>query len=240
MIDRFLKGMKKKKSLLPKHIALDYNDYNAKGIKIPVEQYYKNKLSKIKDFVEVQARYEIPVVTIYLLSTKEKENPNFSSVVETLSSFFEELAHEKRVHNNKIKISVLGKWYNLPSKVVDSVKKMSEETRDYDKLFLNFCVNYDGQEEIVDACKLIGRKIQAEKMDPDALTREMVKENLYSSYFLPPELMIIINGKKNISGFLLWDCTDASIYFSDKSWSDFSSNDMIKAIAQFQKWKEKQ
>ena len=116
---------------------------------------------------------------------------------------------------------------------------MSEETRDYDQFFLNFCVNYDGQDEIVDACKLIGKKIQAEKMDPDSLSKDAIKENLYSSYFLPPELMIVMNGKKNLSGFLLWDSIQASIYFSDKNWSDFSANDMIKAIAQFQNWKGK-
>lgn|SRR3989338_3488034 len=239
MIERFIKSLKKKKPHIPKHIALDYNDYKASGIKIPAEQHFKNKLTKLKDFIDIQTRYEIPVMSIYLLSTKEKENPNFSAVIESLSSFFEELAHEKRIHHNKIKISVLGKWYNLPSKLVDSVKKLAEETRDYDKFFLNFCVNYDGQDEIVDACKLIGKRIQAEKLDPDALTKELIKENLYSSYFLPPDLMIVINGKKNISGFLLWDCTDASIYFSDKNWLDFSANDMVKAIEQAQKWNGK-
>ncbi|MBW3023084.1 di-trans,poly-cis-decaprenylcistransferase [Candidatus Woesearchaeota archaeon] len=238
MIDRFIKGIHKKKELLPKHIALDYNEYKVSGIKIPPEQHFKSKLFKLKDFIDVQVRYGIPVMTVYLLSTNEKDNPHFSSVVEGLSVFFEDLAHEKRIHNNKVKISVLGKWYNLPPKIVDSVKKLSEETREYDRFFLNFCVNYDGQEEIVDACKLIGKRIQAEKMDPDVLSKEAIKENLYSSYFLPPELMIVMNGKKNLSGFLLWDCINASVYFSDKNWSDFSGNDMIKAIAQYQKWKE--
>ncbi|MEM4336459.1 MAG: polyprenyl diphosphate synthase [Candidatus Woesearchaeota archaeon] len=239
MIERFIKGIKKKKIAVPKHIALDYNNYKVSGIKIPVEQYYKNKLLKIKDYLEVQIKYEIPVFTIYLLSTAEKENPYFSSIIESFSLFFSELAHEKRIHQNKIKISVLGKWYNLPSKLVDSIKKVIDETREYDKYFLNFCVNYDGQEEIVDACKIIGKRIQAEKLDPEALTKEIVKENLYSSYFLPPDLMIIMDGKKSISGFLLWDCTNAVIYFSDKNWSDFSANDMIKAIAQLHKWKIK-
>jgi len=237
MIDRLIKSLKKKKVLLPKHIALDYNDYKTAGVKVPQEQHFKNKLAKLKDFIDVQARYEIPVMTVFLLSTREKENPSFSSIIESISGFFEELAHEKRIHQNKIKISVLGKWYNLPSKIVDSIKKLSDETRDYDRFFLNFCVNYDGRDEIVDACKLIGKRIQAEKMDPEALTKEVIKENLYSSYSLPPELMIIMNGKKNVAGFLLWDCVDASIYFSDKGWSDFSANDMIKAIAQYQKWK---
>jgi short-chain Z-isoprenyl diphosphate synthase len=53
---------------------------------------------------------------------------------------------------------------------------------------------------------------------------------------MPPELFIVMDGMKHLSGFLLWDSTNAKIYFSDKSWTDFSSNDLIKALAQFHRW----
>jgi undecaprenyl pyrophosphate synthase len=39
----------------------------------------------------------------------------------------------------------------LPQHTVDAVKKILDETKDYDCYFLNFCLHYDGQEEIVDA-----------------------------------------------------------------------------------------
>ena len=49
MIEKFLKALnRKKKANLPKHIALTYNNYSSKGIKIPIEQHFKNKLAKIK------------------------------------------------------------------------------------------------------------------------------------------------------------------------------------------------
>jgi len=237
MLEKFLKSLnRKKKANLPKHIALTYNNYNAKGVKIPVEQYFKNKLAKIKDFIDIQSRYNIPIFTVYILSSSEKNNENFGAIIDALSSFFNDLSTEKKIHHNKIKISVLGKWYNMPGKVVDAIKKISDETKEYDKYFLNFCINYDGQEEIADACRLLGKKIKAEKMDPEAITKEMIKENLYSSYFMPPELLIVMDGAKHLSGFLLWDSINAKIYFSDKNWSDFSSNDLVKALAQFHKW----
>lgn len=237
MLENFLKSLhKKKKANLPKHIALTYNNYSAKGIKIPVEQYFKNKLAKIKDFIDIQSRYNVPIFTIHILSSSEKNNENFDAIIEALSHFFTDLSTEKKIHHNKIKISVLGKWYNMPGKVVDAIKKISDETKEYDKFFLNFCINYDGQEEIADACRLLGKKIKAEKMDPEAITKEMIKENLYSSYFMPPELLIVMDGSKHLSGFLLWDSINAKIYFSDKNWSDFSGNDLVKALAQYHKW----
>lgn len=237
MIEKILNSLrKKKKANLPKHIALAYNNYSAKNVKIPLQQHFKNKLNKIKEFIDVQSQYDIPIFTIFLLSSDEKKNQNFPAIVESISGFFSDLAHEKKIHHNRIKISVLGKWYNMPSQMVDAIKKISDETKEYDKSFLNFCINYDGQEEIVDACKIIAKKIQAEKMDPEAMTKELIKENLYSSYFIPPELFIVMDGVKHLSGFLLWDSTKAKIYFSDKSWSDFSSNDLVKALAQFHRW----
>ncbi len=237
MMEKFLKALnRKKKATLPKHIALTYNNYSAKGIKIPVEQHFKNKLAKIKDFIDIQSQYGVPIFTVYLLSAETSKNDEFPAIVEAISSFFNDLAHEKKIHHNKVKISVLGKWYNLPGKLVDAIKKLSDETKEYDKFFLNFCINYDGQEEIADACRLLGKKIKAEKMDPEAITKEMIKENLYSSYFMPPELLIVMDGSKHLSGFLLWDSGNAKIYFSDKNWSDFSANDLVKAMAQFHKW----
>lgn len=236
MIDKFIKHKKKVKTI-PKHLALSYTDYTTTNIKVPVDEFFKNKFSKIKDMVDVQISYGIPVMTIYLLSTEEKENVNFSVVIDTLTNFFNDFAKEKKIFDSKIKISFLGKWYNLPSKLVDSIKKLTEETRDYDSFFLNFCINYDGQEEIIDACRLIARRIKSGKLDPDNISKEMIKENLYSSYFLPPELMIVIDGQKHLSGFLLWDSTKAKIYFSDKKWADFSVSDVEKALMHYEKWK---
>ena len=83
-------------------------------------------------------------------------------------------------------------------------KQVIESTKDYDFFFTNFCINYSGHDEIVDACRLIARQVKAGKIDPNSISRETIKENLYSSYFIPPDL-IIKNGKATISGLLLWD-----------------------------------
>lgn len=237
MIDKFFKGFKKKKDL-PKHVALSYINYSTTGTKVPAEQFFKNKFNKLKELLEVQTKLQLPVFTVFLVPASEKENVNFSAIVDSLADFLNELSKDKRLYDNKIKVSALGKWYNLPNKIVEAIKKLIEETRDYDGYFLNFCINYDGQEEIVDACRIIGRKVKANKLDPDAITKEMIKENLYSSYFLPPDLIVKTDGKKDLRGFLLWDSVNAKIYFSDKTWQDLSVNDIIKAIEHWQKWKE--
>ena len=148
---------------------------------------------------------------------------------------FNELSESKLIHENKIKISILGKWYNLPGRVVDAIKKAINDTRDYDSFFVNFCINYDGQEEIVDAMKLIGMQIKAGRMDPELIDKDTIKESIYSSYFLPPDLMIKNGSRKETSGFLLWDSVNAKIYFTNKLWPDFDRTEFMDAIKDYQK-----
>src|SRR3989338_9033473 len=182
---------------LPRHIAIvtkGKHVYAEKHSK-PIQQVYDKSnliiLSTIKEIV----RLNIPIATFYLLSTRAKELPNFSDVTDSLADFFSSLCENNLVVNNKIKISFIGKWYDFPGKLVNSIKRVIDKTKDYDSFFVNFCINYDGQQEIVDAVKLIAMQIRAGKLDPDLITKETIKENTYSSYFMPHDL-IIINGSK--------------------------------------------
>jgi len=91
---------------------------------------------------------------------------------------------------------------------------------------LNLCVNYHGQEEIVDACKLIARQIKAGVIESKAISKELIKENLYSSYFLAPDLLVKTGLKRSWSSLLLWDSSDANYYHVDKPFNDLTEADM--------------
>jgi undecaprenyl diphosphate synthase len=131
-------------------------------------------------------------------------------------------------------VSILGKWYDLPSRVVEPIKRIIEETKDYDSFFLNLCINYDGKEEIVDACKMILRKALLEKAEVDSIDSDTIKDNIYSSYFLPPDVIVKTGTGKRLHGFLLWDSTQAVVYFSGVLWPEFREKDFIEAIRYYQ------
>lgn len=223
-----------KKPRLPKHVAINLQatsadpDYSKKR-NISLEELYKKNIDLINQIIKVQVRVKIPILTIYLMSTKKLEPDHTLKVIDSLVDLTKELSKSKYVHENKTKVSVLGKWYDLSGQLVESVKELIDETKSYDHFFLNLCINYDGQEEILGACKIIARKIEAEKLDPDSITKSDIKENIYSSYFIPPEL-IIKNGKKTIGSMLLWDISGARIHFTNKDWPDFNINDFLSAL----------
>lgn len=240
MLDKF-KGVLKKEDdtiqfKLPRHIAIvtkGKHIYSEKH-KTPIEEVYARSNVIILSTIASAVKLHIPIVTFYLLSTKSNELEHFSTVIDSLTEFSNDLANKELVHKNKIKVSVLGKWYSLPGKFVDSIKNLIEKTKEYDSYFVNFCINYEGQEEIVDAVKLISRQIKADKLDAEMINKDLIKENIYSSYFLPPDL-IIINGSKRTSDLLLWDSPNAKVYFTNKLWPDFDRTELMDAISEYQK-----
>lgn len=219
----------------PRHIALTVMGMTiwARKNNIPKKLMYHKKHEILKKIIGQQIKNDIPILTFYLTRKKIEDTEEFIVLIDSLKKLFEDLKNDDQIHKNQIKVSILGKWYDLP-RIVESIKELIESTKDYDKFYLNLCVNYEGKEEIVDACKLIARKIKAEKLDVESIDKELIKDNLYSSYFLPPDLIIITGKRKITSGILLWDSADAHIHYANKLFPEFTKSDFIDAIKAYQ------
>ena len=50
-----------------------------------------------------------------------------------------------------------------------------------------------------------------------------------------PDLVIRPSGEIRISNFLLWQSAYSEFYFTDVLWPDFTKEELLKAIAAFQK-----
>ena len=220
----------------PLHVAVTMEGIATycKKYKIEYAPTYQKGFALLKDILEYQTKSGIPLFTIQGLSeTSHKDSEHYSLLLDALVIFLQELGKFPPVHKHKVKISVLGKWYALPGKIIDPIKSIIDETKDYDSFFFNLCINYNGQEEIVDACKLIGRQVRADKLDPEGITKDIIKEHCYSSYFLPPQLMIKTGVTQTIPGLLLWDSSLCKIHFTKKYWPELKVNDISKAIKEF-------
>ncbi len=219
-----------------RHVAVDL-DYKGccnrvNDTRDALEEKYDLRNKAVHWMLDAQAKLNIQILTIHILSAPPAEPDRMSAIVDSATFLFNELSINPNVLKNKVKVSVLGKWYDLPGKLVEAIKRVTEHTKEYDSFFLNICINYDGQEEIVDACRLVARKVLSEKIDLDKITKADIKENIYSSYFIPPQL-IIKTGEPRQSDLLLWDSPGARIHFTGRPWPEFDQQDFIKALAAF-------
>lgn len=220
----------------PKHVALllkGHSKWN-KG-RFSNKDLYEKVFEHTKDLIEWQINQDIPVVTINLLGGKIKEHEDFGEIMSSLRQYFDSLLGFETIFDNQIKVSIFGKWYDLPQRVSDNIKAVIDDTKDYDKYFFNICVNYSGQQEIVDASKIIALKVSSGKTTMNNIHEEDIKDTIYSSSFPPPDLLIKTGKKKKLYGFLLWDATKAHIHFCPKNWLDYKESDFLKAIKEWEK-----
>ncbi len=215
------------------HVAVslegDDTEYIKKS-KLDENQLAIRKGKILSELLDAQTKFDIPILSVFLLSGK-RVGTDFSSKVKYFNKVLDSLSFEF-LHKNQIKVSPIGKWYELPNELVDTIKRLIDETKDYDRFFLNLCVYYTGQSELVDAARMIARRIKKGMLTPEDITKQTIKEDLYSSHFLAPELMII-NDSCKLNGFMLWDSSDACIHFTKIPWPNFSGSEFRRIINEY-------
>jgi len=130
-----------------------------------------------------------------------------------------------------VNFNVIGRIYLLPEEVRNKIKELISFTKDNDKNFINLCIMYDGQEEIVDAVK----EIIKNGVKEEEINKKTIKKHLYTRNF--PEVDYIIRtGMEDgarISGFLLWDASYAEFKFRADLWPDYSQEMVIEDLIDF-------
>ena len=174
-------------------------------------------VDKLKRTTEEFLKRKIPILTLNL---PETDFDKLNRIIALISSW-------EKIHSEKIKVNFFGKWYDLAWRVVGEIKNLIDETKDYDGFFLNLCIAYDGQEEIVDACRLLAKQAKIEKISPDNISKTDIKDNIYTSAFMPPQKIFILGGRKSIGGFLLWDSEKADIIFLDKHFDNINTEEIL-------------
>jgi undecaprenyl diphosphate synthase len=138
---------------------------------------------------------------------------------------------EATVKEEKVNFNVIGRIHLLPEEVRNKINELIDFTKANDLNFINLCIMYDGQEEIVDAVK----KIIKNGVKEEEINKELIKNHLYTQNF--PEVDYIIRtGMEDgarISGFLLWDASYAEFKFRSELWPDYSREMVIEDLKDF-------
>ena len=97
-------------------------------------------------------------------------------------------------------------------------------------LTLQFCVNYGGRAEIVDAARRVAELAAAGRLDPAKLTEDRFRQFLDEPEIPDVDLFVRSSGEQRTSNFLLWQSAYAEMVFLDRLWPDFDRRDLWRAI----------
>jgi short-chain Z-isoprenyl diphosphate synthase len=226
------------KNNIPKHIAvmLDGNRRWAdKKNGSTAKAGHTAGAQKIFDFLSWCDQLEIPVVTLYLLSTDNLKK-RASAELTDLLQILEQLAKEM-VRRGKWKLRLMGDRTSLPANFLGSLEKCEQDSEQTLGATVNLAIGYGGRQEITDAMRSILRASASAGDDLEklagSLTPELIARHLYTSNQPDPDLIIRTSGEQRLSGFLLWQSSNSELYFEEALWPDFRRVDFLRAVRAF-------
>lgn len=186
---------------------------------------YEN-LKKIINYVN--DNLDIKYISLFVFSTENFKRSK--DEVDYLMNLFKKgFKEEKDVYIKKnMKVVFSYKKEGLSKDIISIIEEVESSTKDNTGLVVNFCLNYGGRSEIVDACK----KIIDDKIDKNDITEDLFKDYLYNK--LPDiDLMIRTSGEQRISNFMLWSMSYSELYFTKTYFPAFTTTELLEIIDDF-------
>lgn len=217
--------------LVPRHVAvvMDGNGRWAKQRGLARTEGHKAGESSLFDVIEGALEMGISHLSAYAFSTENwKRSPD---EVRFLLGFNRETIRNRRdeLHARGVRVRWAGRSGMLWKSVLSELRDAEEMTRDNTGMTLQFCVNYGGQAEIVDAVREVARRAVAGDLSPEKITEDTLSQHLYAPEIPPVDLFVRSSGEQRLSNFLLWQSAYAEFVFLDTLWPDFDRRDLWRA-----------
>ncbi|MFX1276370.1 MAG: polyprenyl diphosphate synthase [Promethearchaeota archaeon] len=229
---------------LPRHVGIipDGNRRWARQNKVDTKIGHITGYEALKNIILNFFNFGIHYLSVYCLSienVRKRPPEELKYIYKIIMKACETIKNEPLIVEERVKVNVIGRISLLPKDVKETLIDLMEFTKDHEQNFLNLLIMYDGQEELIDGIK----KMLYEKMDPRDITRDSIRNYLYSNdipEFNPgaiPELDYIIrtgmDDGARISGFLLWDASYAEFKFRNDYWPDYNKTLLIEDLKDF-------
>ena len=217
---------------IPRHVALimDGNGRWAKERGISRIEGHKEGAQSVRAILRAAAQAGVEYITVYAFSTENWKRPPkevdglMKLLVGSLNSY------EQELHDNNIRLQVMGQFDRLPLPVRLRLKKTIDATAHYTDHTFIIALSYGSRTEITDAAKQIAEKVKSGEMKVKEIDEQTIADHLYLPGIPDPELMIRTSGELRLSNFLLWQLSYSEFYITDTYWPDFREEQFFQAL----------
>lgn len=220
-----------KKNILPQHIAIimDGNGRWAKSKNLPRIKGHYEGTRAVKRIVKVSGEIGLNYLTIYAFSTENWKRPN-NEPKAVLTLIENTLMKEIReLYESNVVIKFIGSRDGISDSLDQKMDDAYAMTKDNTGLHLLVAVNYGGRLEMIEGINTLLKEKQ------DSIKLEDFPKYLYTKDIPDPDLLIRTSGEMRISNFLIWQIAYSEMYFTKTLWPDFSQEEFLQAIIDFQR-----
>lgn len=223
--------MSKHTDTVPQHLGLilDGNRRWAREHGLPVIEGHRQGVRALKKVLKSSVKHGVRYVSAYVFST-ENWRRDRDEVQSLMKLILWVLKHEiKELHSNDIRLRVIGSKLQLGHALLKAIHEAEELTKDNQRGTLLLCLDYGGQQEIVDAVKRIAEL----GYDPENIDADLINKFLYAPDVPPVDLIIRTSGEQRISNFLLWESAYSEFLFDKIYWPDFDEHRLEAALQEY-------
>jgi len=225
--------MSETSATVPRHlgIILDGNRRWARERGLPLSEGHKAGYKNIETILEAALDRGVEYVSMYTFSSENWNRP-IDEVRQLMKLFLWIFRHELgNLKRHGVRIQVLGNKLRIGKALLKAIHNAEQETAGNKRGTLLLCLDYGGQQEIVDAMK----QLVANGMRARDLTAEQISGQLQANGVPPVDLIIRTSGEQRLSNFMLWQAAYSEFMFTQTKWPDFSVEEfgeMLDAYAQ--------
>lgn len=215
----------------PAHLGLilDGNRRWAKERGLPIAEGHRQGYRALKTISKAAIKHGVRYISAFVFSTENWKRDQ-REVRDLLKLMLWILQHEvKELDREGIRVRVIGSKLQLGASLLRAIKRAEEMTKDNERGTLLLCLDYGGQQEIVEAVK----RIAASGIDPQEITPDLIARNLYAPDVPPIDLLIRTSGEQRLSNFMLWESAYSELLFDPHYWPDFGKDELDNALAEY-------
>jgi undecaprenyl diphosphate synthase len=217
---------------IPKHIAIipDGNRRWAKQNGKDILDGHTEGVQRTLDIIEKAKDLGVKAITFWGFST-ENWNRGEREVGYLMEKIFKGYGNKyaEKFIEKEARFTHLGRKDRLPKGVMDILNDLEEKSKDYKEYFVNFAIDYGGQDEIVRVVK----KVVESGVKAKDITKELI--DTYVDLAGVPDLDMIIrtSGEQRLSGLLPWQAGYAELFFVDDYYPEFTADKFEEVVKSF-------
>jgi len=221
---------------LPRHVAIimDGNGRWAQKRMLNRVKGHEKGVETVRNVVRTCRELNIDVLTLYAFSTENWQRPEreIKALMALLKTFLKKELPE--LQTQQIRLGVIGQPHRLPQDVQQTLQNVMAATARNDKMLLNLALSYGSRTEITEMVQTIAGKAADGTLRVADIDSSFVANHLYTHGLPDPDLLIRTSGEMRLSNFLLWQLAYAEIAVTDTLWPDFSGQELITLLEQYQ------
>lgn len=219
----------------PSHVAIimDGNGRWAKARNLPRKLGHREGIEAVRRTVQAAIELGTSYLTLYSFSSENWSRPQteINDLMGLMKLFIRQ--DLKKLHENNVKIVVIGERTNVETHLLDMIDEGCELTANNIGLTLVIAFNYGARAEIATAARQLAAKAVEGKLELAAITPELLSRTLDTGDIPDPDLLIRTSGEQRLSNFLLWQLAYTEFVFLDVNWPDFTKEHYLNAIEEF-------